>query len=237
MTFAPVGMSARADQYCSLAKAGVLSAVSVGFRAIDVKPLGDGGLLYSKWELLELSLVAVPCDPDALVIERGLKSGRVLSGENAVALREAMKCLSASADAHSQAVGMLEKADKHRARAGRMAAQIAENADVDNGDYEGDDGDDSADEELAYRLERERRQRTIEVAAITSGPREPRATGAVTCSRSARAAVLAALDAFDPHASALTDEQDAYRCGGAWLVHFKNKQERERLSQSHGSAR
>ena len=48
-----------ADEFCALAKAGVLSAVSVGFRPIEAKPRGNGrGLLFSAWELLKISLVS-----------------------------------------------------------------------------------------------------------------------------------------------------------------------------------
>lgn len=71
ITFAPLGASAKADEYCALAKAGVLNSVSVGFMPIEVKPNKAGGVDINEWELLELSLVAVPANPDALVIARG----------------------------------------------------------------------------------------------------------------------------------------------------------------------
>jgi HK97 family phage prohead protease len=70
ITFAPLGASSKADEYCALAKAGVLNSVSVGFMPIEVKPNKAGGVDINEWELLELSLVAVPANPDALVIAR-----------------------------------------------------------------------------------------------------------------------------------------------------------------------
>jgi HK97 family phage prohead protease len=68
--FAPAGISAKADEYCGLAKAGVLRAVSVGFDPIEFAPNKAGGYDYTKWELMELSLVAVPANPGARIIAR-----------------------------------------------------------------------------------------------------------------------------------------------------------------------
>ena len=68
--FAPAGISPKADEYCGLAKAGVLRAVSVGFDPIEFKPNKSGGYDYDKWELMELSLVAVPANPGARIIAR-----------------------------------------------------------------------------------------------------------------------------------------------------------------------
>jgi HK97 family phage prohead protease len=69
--FAPEGVSALADEYCRLAEAGIVRAVSVGFMPISYEPLRGGGLRFTKWDLVELSLVSVPANPNALVIERG----------------------------------------------------------------------------------------------------------------------------------------------------------------------
>jgi phage head maturation protease len=69
--FAPEGVSELADEYCRLAKAGIMRAVSVGFMPISYEPLRGGGLRFTKWDLVELSLVSVPANPNALVIERG----------------------------------------------------------------------------------------------------------------------------------------------------------------------
>lgn len=72
ITFAPPGASAKADEYCALAKAGVLNTVSPGFIELDSAPIKGGGYHVKKWELLELSLVTVPCNAEATVIERQL---------------------------------------------------------------------------------------------------------------------------------------------------------------------
>jgi HK97 family phage prohead protease len=70
--FAPEGVSELADEYCRLAKAGIIRAVSVGFIPIEYEPRRGGGYLFKRWDLLELSLVSVPANPNALVIERRL---------------------------------------------------------------------------------------------------------------------------------------------------------------------
>ncbi len=70
ITFAPEGASQKADEYCALAKAGVLNTVSVGFMPMSAQPIKGGGFSIDKWELMELSLVAVPCNPDAVVTQR-----------------------------------------------------------------------------------------------------------------------------------------------------------------------
>ncbi|MEJ0093393.1 MAG: hypothetical protein WDN46_08140 [Methylocella sp.] len=76
ITFAPAGASAKADEYCALYKAGVMKTVSVGFREIAAEPIKGGGWLYKEWELMELSCVAVPCDPGAVVTARSLPGDR-----------------------------------------------------------------------------------------------------------------------------------------------------------------
>ena len=70
--FAPEGVSELADEYCALTKAGVVNAVSVGFISLAREPLREGGWRFTQWELIELSLVSVPANPNALVIERSL---------------------------------------------------------------------------------------------------------------------------------------------------------------------
>jgi HK97 family phage prohead protease len=70
--FAPEAVSELADEYCRLAKGGIIRAVSVGFIPIEYEPRRGGGYLFKRWDLLELSLVSVPANPNALVIERRL---------------------------------------------------------------------------------------------------------------------------------------------------------------------
>jgi HK97 family phage prohead protease len=79
--FAPEGVSELADEYCRLVKSGVLKAVSVGFLPIEYEPRRGGGYLFKKWDLLELSVVSVGANQNALVIARsGLSSSSNSSG-------------------------------------------------------------------------------------------------------------------------------------------------------------
>lgn len=47
-------------------KTGMLNAVSVGFIPVEYTENKNGGLLITKWELLEFSAVAVPANQDAI---------------------------------------------------------------------------------------------------------------------------------------------------------------------------
>ncbi|PPQ34974.1 hypothetical protein SAMN06265338_13017 [Rhodoblastus acidophilus] len=77
ITFLDEGKSDEADGACYRYKAGILKDVSVGFKPIEWEPIKGGGVRYTKWELLELSLVVVACNPAATTIERSNRSGRV----------------------------------------------------------------------------------------------------------------------------------------------------------------
>lgn len=72
LTLAAPGTSARIDELVSLVGQGVLRAVSVGFQPLATEPRGDGGLRFTRQELLECSLVSVPANPSALQLARRL---------------------------------------------------------------------------------------------------------------------------------------------------------------------
>jgi len=59
----------RVDEAWDSIKAGLIRGVSIGFRALDggVEVLKSGGLRFTKIEILELSLVAVPANADARI--------------------------------------------------------------------------------------------------------------------------------------------------------------------------
>jgi HK97 family phage prohead protease len=75
---APEGTSPRIDEIRRLIDAGILRAVSVGFRALDTQPRksAEGHYLgehFTKQELIETSLVSVPANPNALAIAKSLR--------------------------------------------------------------------------------------------------------------------------------------------------------------------
>jgi HK97 family phage prohead protease len=80
ITFAPVGISPKADEVRGLVKNGIVSGVSVGFDVIDAEPLDEkqprGGQRFTKWELLECSFCSVPADPGAAVTARAQQQER-----------------------------------------------------------------------------------------------------------------------------------------------------------------
>ena len=55
------------DKAWSLVSNGLRAAVSIGFRPLEMEPLATGGLLFKRWEWMELSLVAVPANADATI--------------------------------------------------------------------------------------------------------------------------------------------------------------------------
>lgn len=78
ITFAPPGLSKIADEFCGFAKARILNAVSIGFEPVEWDPLPGGGKKFTEWNLLELSIVSVPANPSALVIQRSRAAARAV---------------------------------------------------------------------------------------------------------------------------------------------------------------
>ena len=82
--FPPIGTSTKADETYGLIKAGVLNAVSIGFIPREWSDLNDkdpwGGRRYSASEMIEFSIVSVPANPDALIIERAV--GGILEADH-----------------------------------------------------------------------------------------------------------------------------------------------------------
>jgi HK97 family phage prohead protease len=119
--FAHAGASAVADETYALVKAGVLTGVSIGFRPIESEPLRGGGVKFVKWELLEISIVAVPANPSALVIQRSYGAragasagGKVWASGISAADQEhhaaVLKCMTAMAECHVAALDVHRKA-------------------------------------------------------------------------------------------------------------------------------
>jgi HK97 family phage prohead protease len=71
LVMAAKGTSARIDELRALRDAGILKAVSVGFSPIESEPLMQtGGTKYVRSELVEVSLVSVPANPNAMEISK-----------------------------------------------------------------------------------------------------------------------------------------------------------------------
>jgi HK97 family phage prohead protease len=106
--FPPAGTSDTADEVCGLVKSGVVSAVSIGFDVVDAQPLDPkrpyGGQRIVSSELLECSLVSVPADTGAVITERALRSGTMMSAEASRHLIRASEAVD-EADRHHEALG------------------------------------------------------------------------------------------------------------------------------------
>jgi HK97 family phage prohead protease len=125
ITFAPEGVSADADRWCGLAKSGVVRGVSIGFEPIEQTPLPGGGRKFTKWELLELSLCAVPANAEALTIERSYR-GRGKSADlshidnEADRLAMLMGCLVDGTREGKKAIASHEETREHLDRFGGL---------------------------------------------------------------------------------------------------------------------
>lgn len=73
LKLAKEGTSELVDTVRSLIDQKILKAVSVGFQPVDAKPRKDGGYDFTRSLLHEVSLVAVPANPNALAVAKALK--------------------------------------------------------------------------------------------------------------------------------------------------------------------
>lgn len=141
LTLAPKKASARIDEIRTLIEAGILKAVSVGFRSLvrpaelkDEKGEWTGGLRFLKHELLECSVVPVPANPNALAIAKALRispatidlafaepgdrrelvRGRAITGEVAVISRpRAMSLSQRIEDAQNRRTALCDRLTEH----------------------------------------------------------------------------------------------------------------------------
>jgi len=92
ITFAPLGVSATADEVRGLVKSGVVRSLSVGFDPKDGVPLDPkrprDGQRFTSWELLECSFVSLPADTGAVVTARSYRSGRAMMLKHLARLEE-----------------------------------------------------------------------------------------------------------------------------------------------------
>jgi HK97 family phage major capsid protein/HK97 family phage prohead protease len=63
----PGPLKDRVDTAWGEVKAGLVRAVSIGFRALEYAFMDDGGIRFSKTEVVELSLVTVPANADCVI--------------------------------------------------------------------------------------------------------------------------------------------------------------------------
>ena len=64
--YAAEGVSELSDNIFEMDSAGYLPANSIGFNPIEYEPNDLGGFKFTKWELIEISKVELPCNPHAI---------------------------------------------------------------------------------------------------------------------------------------------------------------------------
>jgi HK97 family phage prohead protease len=73
LQLAPKGISQRLDEVIALVEHNLLRAVSIGFRPIESRPrYQEGGVVFECSELVEVSLVAIPSNSNALRVVKSL---------------------------------------------------------------------------------------------------------------------------------------------------------------------
>ena len=63
----PGELKSRIDDVWQMVKAGLIRGVSIGFKALEFSYMKDGGVHFTKGEVVELSLVSVPANRDASI--------------------------------------------------------------------------------------------------------------------------------------------------------------------------
>lgn len=64
---APLGLAARLEEAWQSLKHELVRGLSIGFRAIEYSFMDNGGIHFTKWEWLELSLVTIPANAEATI--------------------------------------------------------------------------------------------------------------------------------------------------------------------------
>jgi HK97 family phage major capsid protein/HK97 family phage prohead protease len=65
---APAGLAARLEEAWQSLKLNLVRGLSIGFRPIEYAFLDNGGIHFTKWDWLELSLVTIPANADATIL-------------------------------------------------------------------------------------------------------------------------------------------------------------------------
>ena len=63
----PGALKDRVDEAWQSVKSNLVRAVSIGFRALEYSRMDDGGLRFLSWEWMELSLVTIPANNEAVI--------------------------------------------------------------------------------------------------------------------------------------------------------------------------
>lgn len=126
----------RVDAIYNMAKAGILNTVSVGFRGTEYEATATGRA-YKKQELMELSIVPIPSNPNAVAVMRAANiADTIMKGVFAVTVKGNKKLSKESRAFLSERISALDKACKE------LAAFIADDPeDAEEGEADGKAGE------------------------------------------------------------------------------------------------
>lgn len=96
----PPGLKNRIDEAWASVKAGLIRAVSIGFKGVERAAMNNGGIHFIKWRWLELSLVTVPANPNATITQ--IRAYHDERGESAAHARRVVSVTPAGVAAKSQ---------------------------------------------------------------------------------------------------------------------------------------
>lgn len=162
-------VSERLQEIHAAVNAGVLRAVSVGFRPIKAEPLENskvGGIRFLSHELVECSLVAVPANPNAIQIAKGLNISRetmsLIFGESADKDKAITRELNGEPAGTPRSIrtttmSLSEKIESSQTRVNDLKDKIAAHSSQDFGDDAPDEQHLTMGEELNGRLSNEQR--------------------------------------------------------------------------------
>jgi HK97 family phage prohead protease len=117
--FAPEGVSKKADEICGLVKAGILSGVSIGFDPVEVEPMVAGNprgpQRYVCIDLMETSIVSIPANIEAAVVQRRFvpnvrREGRRISADTEAIMCQAIEHLEDAIANHAASAAELNQA-------------------------------------------------------------------------------------------------------------------------------
>lgn len=170
----PAGLFPRVDYAWKEVQVGAFDSVSVGFRSIEANAI-KSGVRFDKWEWLELSLVAIPANPQARITTvRAFTPKPVPVGESAV---PASRTRNAN-------MTLAEKIAARKARIAELKSQLADIVAADELDAEAqataDELSGSIEGEIKELETLERALSSIEARATAIQQRGPQAPAVLT---------------------------------------------------------
>jgi hypothetical protein len=102
--------SREAEQIFALVAEGILRSTSIGFNPLEPpQPRADGGFRFPKVDLLEVSVVGIPCQPTATLVRQALSRNRLAGSAILAPIRKSLECLAEPTPARANGVTLMAK--------------------------------------------------------------------------------------------------------------------------------